>query len=311
MGCLKIKMAHLWPLTHFVWEASAKFVGSTFFCYDLEGWRKHSLVRIEIFRLPTDQSHFDERVEWYTRDRKKRRIKIADGQLFEEDFLHLKAFGESWEKYAFAISKGEVIRIYKTKKHAIIFRFFIQNGTFLQHPVFKRLIKNIAIEPAQWTREVPEVIEKTRKKSRVEEWAFSDDQTSEMWQLVGKFLKEHKLQRLKAVERMSFIETKIEEARENKLSKEERIEFATEFGTFAGQVFCWEFDWEWGILCDSKGNEDYCVCSPDRRVALAPIDWIFELISSKRRALNCVLTYNLVQSGRLPPSRANAYKRIC
>ncbi|EMI22979.1 hypothetical protein RMSM_00089 [Rhodopirellula maiorica SM1] len=63
-------------------------------------------------------------------------------------------------------------------------------------------------------------------------------------------------------------------------------------------------------MADSAGNEDYCVCSPDRSFAIAPVEWVYELITNKRRPLNYVLTFNMIQAGRLPPSRAYAYKRI-
>lgn len=311
MGCLRIKSGHLWPLTHFVWEGSSKFVGATFFCYGLKGWPKDSLVRIEVFRLPPDKEHFAERVEWYTRDRKKRRIRIADGELFEDKMLHPKAFDEEWECDAFATSKGHVIRIYKCKKYAVIFRFLVQSGLLLEHPVFKRLAKNLSIDQDQWETAIPEVVETRKKKSRVEEYAMPEEQESEMWQIVGGALKRLKLARLKTPERLTVIEKEVERLRQDtSLMQDDRTEAAIELGTLLGQTFCWELEWEWAILSDSKGNEEHCVCSPDRSLSIAPVDWIHELLTKKKRALNCLLTFNMVEAGRLPPSRPNAYKRI-
>ena len=90
MGCLVIKGAHLWPLDHFVWDASATEVSATFFCEEVEPWDKVNLLRIEVLKMPRGKKKLAERVQWYTRDRKKRRIRIADGQLFESSLLDVR-----------------------------------------------------------------------------------------------------------------------------------------------------------------------------------------------------------------------------
>lgn len=311
MGCLTIKGAHLWPLSHFVWKGTAPFVGATFFCGDLEGWPKTSLLRIEVFRLPRDKEHLAERIEWYTRDRKTRRIRIADGQLFDDAMLLPKAFDDAWEQDAFAMAKGQVIRIATHKKFAVIFRFLAQSGTLLDHPIFKRLAQNISIDTDQWITDVPEVTESRKKKSNITETPLDDEQESELWQIVGATLKRLKLNKVKSTaDRLARIEEEITSLRQQKsLSHDEQVDAAIELGTFVGQCFCWELDWQW---CNLKehGEEEYCVCSADRSLAIAPVDWIFELITSKQRPLNCVLTYNMVEAGRLPPSRPSAYRRI-
>ena len=129
MGCLQIKGAHLWPLDHFVWEGKANEVGATFFCQDLDPWDKTSLLRIEVFKLPKANSQLQDSLKWFNKGRKKRRIRIADGDLFDEGMLHVKGFGDEWERDAFPLSKGEIIRVYRSKKLAVIFRFLAKRLT--------------------------------------------------------------------------------------------------------------------------------------------------------------------------------------
>jgi hypothetical protein len=176
MGCLSIRNAHLWRLSHMVWEGSAKSVGATFFCDLKEPWEDRSLLRVEMFRLPEGSGDFAERLEWYTKYRKKRRIKIADGQLFDEEFLHMPTFGEGWEMDSFALSKGEVIRIYQASEHAVIFRFLARSGTLLDHPIFKRLIKNITFDSRRWETKAPDIIEKPMKQKVVDTVLPSEEQ---------------------------------------------------------------------------------------------------------------------------------------
>ncbi|EMI22978.1 hypothetical protein RMSM_00088 [Rhodopirellula maiorica SM1] len=46
----------------------------------------------------------------------------------------------------------------------------------MDHPVIKRLVKNLSINFDSWSKAVPEVIEKPTKKHRVEEWALAEEQ---------------------------------------------------------------------------------------------------------------------------------------
>ncbi len=309
MGCLHIKGAHLWPLTHFVWDASAKEVGATFFCEEQEPWDNVSLLRIEIFKLPRAKSELAERLEWYTRNRKKRRIKIADGELFDERMLDVRGLGKEWEQDSFAPSKREIIRIYRVKKYAVIFRFLARSGTFLDHPVFKRVVKNVKFDEAQWEKALPDIIDTRPQSKRTTESPLTEEQESEMWEMVGAVTKRLKLSKVKDAEkRLRRVEKEIDAARaERKLSKDQKIDRAIELGSFVGQILCWDLDWEWCNVLESDGSESICVCSPDRSVAIAPVVWVFELLSDKKRPINCLLTFNMIHYGRLPPSRPNAY----
>ena len=312
MGCLVIKGAHLWPLSKLVWDGTAKTVGATFSGETQEPYHKANLLRIEVFKLPQAKGVLAERLEWYTQGRKKRRIKIADGQLFDWSMLHVKGFTEEWEQDAFPLSKSEVIRVYIAKKHAVIFRFLARSGTLLDHPVFKRAAKNIRFDSSLWVTDVPDIIDTRPKRKRSTESPLMEEQESEMWMFVRAAMKRLKLSKIKETpERLKIIEQEVTKARKNKkLSHEEKVDLANELGNFVGQCFCWDLEWEW---CNVKGkdkSEAYCVCSPDRGLAIHPVDWIFELIMDKKRTLNCVLTFNMLMAGRLPPSRPNSYSRI-
>lgn len=314
MGCLTVKGAHLWPLDHIVWESSASTVGCTFFSEGMQApWEKLSLLRIEVFKLPKAKSELADRIKWYTRDRKKRRIKVSDGMLFDESMLHAKTLPEEWERDALIRSKGEIIQIYTSKKFAVIFRFMAKSGSMLDHPIFKRVTRNIHFDAAQWEKEVPNIIEPKSKSKRFSETSLSQESEDELWQCVGTAMKRMNLARVKdAAERMGAIELEIEAARSNKsLDDDQLTELAIELGCFAGQLFCWELDWEWRVVEDTKdGKKTEAVCSKNRALAIDPIDWVYSLITNKKRPCNCTLLFNMIKAGRLPPSRPNAYAWI-
>ncbi len=107
---------------------------------------------------------------------------------------------------------------------------------------------------------------------------------------------------------MEVIHNEIDSARANKkLDKDQRVSLAIEVGSFIGQMFCQEMDWEWLQVLDPDGTEAIAVVSGNRALALDPIRWVHELISDKKRANNCLLLFNMIHAGRLPPSRPNSY----
>lgn len=312
MGCLLIKGAHLWPLSHYVWDATPTEVSATFFGELQEPWEKANLMRIEVYKLPQSEDSFEERREWYSADRKKRRIKISDGDLFEDDMLHIKGFGSDWNRDAFPLSKREVIRIYQTDALAVIFRFLAKSGTLLDHPIFKRAVKNIRVDQTQWQTNVPTMNEVRPKDKRFAESLLTHDEQLEIVQISIGARKLHGFSEDKCgVDTLKLIETKIDSARTGKkLKNDNMVDLAIELGTILGQCFCAELDWEWRRVKSPDKTESICVCSPDRSLLIVPVDWIRELLFDKKQPLNCVLTFNMIDGGRLPPSRPNAYSRI-
>ena len=239
IGCLTVKRTHLWPLSHYVWESNAKHVGVTFFCDCASPWDDIGLIRFEVFKLPRSRTEYAERLEWYTSSRKKLALKIADGVKFESSMLHFKAL-DTWEQDSFALSKREVIRVYNHKKFAVIVRFLARSGTLLDHPVFKRAVKNLAFDENKWVKALPDIVDKRPKKQRLTEYAFDDDQTDEMSSCVDQATLRLKLKkRDNATKRLTAIEKDIDATRRRKnLDEELRVKRAIELGYLLGHVFC-------------------------------------------------------------------------
>lgn len=311
LGCLSIANGHRWRLSHVVWEGTAKTVGATFFCDLKAPWDDRNLLRIEVYKLPGGGRELAERIEWYTRGRKSRRIKISDGQLFEEGMLSIKCFDDEWNCEAFALSKGEVIRIYRTKKFAIIFRFLARSGTLLDHPVFKRLIKDVAFDPSCWEKKAPSITEKQRKR-KVTDAELNSAEVRELRQMLRTAEKRLGITRSTgSVRRLEIVESEIEKVRsQKKMTDELRHEVAIELATVLGQSFCKGLGWEWRRITFPGSESMVCVCCPERRLVLQPGGWVTELLTAKKRPVNCLLTFNMIEGGRLPPTRPGAYTLI-
>ena len=310
LGCLSIENGHKWRLSHFVWEGTAQSVGATFFCDLKAPWDDRNLVRIETYRLPRGAGQLAERIGWYTRGRKSRRIKIADGQLFDETMLNINCFGDEWDRDAFALSKGEVIRIYQTKKFAVIFRLLARSGTLLDHPIFKRLGKDISFDPLGWEKMAPNIT--VKQKSKVTDAELSSAELHELRRMIGTLEKRFGITKsTENARRLELVENQIEKVRnQRKRADELRTDIAIEIGAELGQCFCKSLGWEWRRLTFPGRESMVCICCPERRLVLCPSAWVAGLLIAKKSPLNCLLTFNMIKGGRLPPTRPGAYMLI-
>jgi hypothetical protein len=311
LGCLTFRNAHLWRLSHFVWDVTQDCAGATFFG-DLQApWNDRNLFRVEIYRLPKGLNDFSERLQWYTKYRKSRRIKISDGPLFDVSMLHPRAFGNDWDAESFALSKGEIIRIYRNRQFAIVFRFLARSGTLLDHPIFKRLVKDISFDPQCWEKNAPAVTEKG-KRNKIQDSPLSTEEMDEFKQITKSAAKRLGItSKTSHTKRLELVELEIEKHRKVKGSTQEaNVQLAIELGAVIGQCFCEKLKWEWRRLKVGRDSATVCVCCPERRLVLTPGAWILGLLSSKKQPVNCLLTFNMIDYGRLPPTRPGAYIRI-
>ncbi|WP_437188480.1 hypothetical protein SH668x_001927 [Planctomicrobium sp. SH668] len=317
--CLTVQSADHWQLSELVWEGTSAHVGATFFCDYGAPWTNSNLLRIETYQLPAGKSEFDKQLEWYTRDRKSRRIKLADGVLFGEEMLHIEDFGSEWTVDAFALSKGEVIRIYQSKKFAVIFRILARPGsgssarpaTLLNHPLFCRLPEDITFSPDTWQTKAPGLTS-THGANQVVELPLSRADKIELQKCVQAAEKRLGIAPSTPVaDRIKLIEKEVERARtDRKLNQESRNELAAELGFALGKCFSDALNWDWNRLESVEHSDNIYICHPDRRIVASPIEWISGLLSSKKQPVNCLLTFNLIEADNLPPTRPGAYLRI-
>jgi hypothetical protein len=204
-----------------------------------------------------------------------------------------------------------VIRVYKHKKFAVIVRFLARSGTLLDHPVFKRAVKNLAFDENKWVTALPDIVDKRPKKQRFTEYAFDDEQTGEVSYCVKKATLRLKLKKKDdATKWLTAIEKVIDATRRRKnLDEDLRVERAIELGYLVGHVFCESQSWEWCIVSAAQEDDSICICNPNRALAIEPIEWVYRLLVEDV-PLNCLLTYNMIDAGRLPPARPDSYTRL-
>ena len=181
----------------------------------------------------------------------------------------------------------------------------------LDHPVFKLVAENATFDESLWEQEPPGIIDSRPESQQECESEMTDEQEEELWESVEVVMDRLKFKKVQSSKRrIAAIVKEIEEAKKNnKLDDDETVELAYELGYTFGQMLCWDFDWEWCNV-ETDGEDVFCVCSPDRGVALEPVDWVYELITEPKRTNNCELLWNMISAGRMPPSRPYSYSEI-
>ena len=113
-----------------------------------------------------------------------------------------------------------------------------------------------------------------------------------------------------ATKRLTAIEKDIDATRRRKNSDEElRVKRTIELGYLVGHVFCEGQSWDWCIVSAPQEEDSICICSPNRALAIEPIEWVYRLLAEDV-PINCLLTYNVFDAGRLPPARPDSYTRL-
>lgn len=77
-------------------------------------------------------------------------------------------------------------------------------------------------------------------------------------------------------------------------------------GVLLGEQYVRRFQWHWGevIFDGDEENSQTCVLSPNNGVAINPIWWVNNVVSTGRPT-NFLLNFNMVADGRLPNAQAN------
>ncbi len=116
---------------------------------------------------------------------------------------------------------------------------------------------------------------------------------------------------MKTSRRLEIVEAEIAVVRgQNKMPAEIKEDVAVELGIEIGECFRRGLGWEWRKLVFPKRESMTCICCPQRRLVLWPGAWVTSLLTAKNRPVNCLLMFNMIEAGRLPPTRPGAYTLI-
>jgi len=68
--------------------------------------------------------------------------------------------------------------------------------------------------------------------------------------------------------------------------------------------------WQWVLLRLDRGDELFCVVSPDRAVAIRPQLFLYRLLQERQSDNTAALAFNMLREGRLPPGGPGSYSLL-
>ena len=269
-----------------------------------------SFVAINTFQFPAGASEFKRVVEWFGQDRRSR-AKLPDGIKFDDSVLAVRDAPSDWEHEAYPQSNRAFVHIYRGTEQAILVRWIARSGTILDHALFKPLLDNLRIVPGQWITEVPSIQAKLEKRWGIKGTPLTEEMRIE---LDASAVRARDVLRIGHVDKprkiAEAIRDAIEELRNRKTKKADKVQFVTDCGALWGQALCEATGWVWQRLENERDDAVYAVCSPNGSHAVLPFKVIFELVTYPKSEDNSLLLFNMIVSGNVPASTEGAFSLL-
>ena len=78
-------------------------------------------------------------------------------------------------------------------------------------------------------------------------------------------------------------------------------------GCLWGQAVCDQLGWEWAAVTLEPESELYGLVTPSRSHVIFPLHYMQELLSDPEKDQTCLLLYNMLKAGSLPPAGPGAF----
>jgi hypothetical protein len=310
LGFVHLKSAHTLPLEEVNITISECAIWLAFYGTPQAPWNGMSFASIGMFCFPKGRAEFDERVEFFGKERKKW-ARLPEGVKFDPTMFAVRQVPCSWKHDAFPQSGRSFVHLYDSSRHAMILRFGSRAGTMLDHPLLKRIHQDLRIVENQWNLTFPELQPRKSSRELVIESPLEPKVVSEVSKAVTRareFLGFKRERSANVI--MTAIFKAIEDHKKEKGRRSKATEaLAIDLGALWGQTLCQAAQWQW---CSLKKGEDVAicaVCSPNRARAINPVGFVHSLLASRRRAdeNTSLLLFNMIVAGRLPETTPGSY----
>jgi len=308
IGCIRLQGADLLPLVEAYVSVSAAQVALRLTGDMPKPWNLGTMVCIHTFRFPKGKSEFQRLVEWYGKERKTR-ARLPDGVQYDEHTLEVPNAPEGWTHDAWARSGRDFIHTYQSQKQALLLRLKGKDGTILDNPMLVQIHENLRIVEDQWIAKFPVTEPRQPDGQQVSDSPLPADVAMEVQQCAARAREMLGLDRKRNPRKtVEAIHQALEEVRGRKrMPAEEKKQRAIEFGALWGEALCAGAGWEWCRLGRTADEESYAVASKARPHAVDPIVLMHDIVSSRRRANNALLLFNMIVAKDLPESAPRAF----
>lgn len=228
--------------------------------------------------------------------------------MFDEGVLALRGVPKDWKQEAYPQSNRKFVHIYRSPKQAVLIRWFARTGTILDHPLFRPLAENLRIVPGQWLKDAPAIQSQPGQKNQVRPTPLGKEAQAEIQEAAARARRTLRLGRIRNPAKVAeAIYEAIEALRRRKgVKKDEKERFSMECGALWGEALCQSTGWKWRSLTDLDGQAAFAVCPSNGSHAVLPLQAVHRLVTHPKAANNSLLLFNMIASGKLPPSTKGA-----
>ena len=308
-GSVRLKGANTLPLTEGFINLDPGVATLRLSAECASPWNGMSMVVLYMFQLPKGQKELERLIEWFAKERLKK-PRLPEKVPFEAYMLSLKGVPRDWEHDWFAAFSRSLFHLYRSKKTAVLLRYFAEKGTMLDNPFFQGVYQDLVFSEKQWVTAFPEL---TLKKSVTRAVAKKAPKAllNEVSEAVQRALEALALKpTLRPASVAECIANRIDEARSPGKGKGKKApnldDLAIDLGALWGETLCRACGWRWMEVQDPDGAFLTNVCSPDKAFRVNPIAKVYSLLNDRRLPNNTALLFNMIEAEALPQSVAGA-----
>lgn len=82
------------------------------------------------------------------------------------------------------------------------------------------------------------------------------------------------------------------------------------FGSLWGEQLCRQFGWEWRKIVFGDGSVAFGVVSPDRSLAIYPLDFMLGCMQHAGVDVTVALSFDMLLAGRVPKMKRRSYTNV-
>jgi hypothetical protein len=273
-------------------------------------------IDIRMYRLPAADGQFTEDLKLYGRFPKS--WPMPNGRAFDESVLYPQGVPPTWKHKAVQLSSPGIVHAARGGGRGLIVRHVFHPQLLLDDAMFRWFEKKVVVIEKAWKLDPPK-IHVPRHDDEVDlisEEALSAEELDQVVENAGRAWDVLKLKdNATRTDVINAIYDAIEAFRPQFAGFKPNVQhnMAVSFGSLWGQMLCGAVGWDW-IGLSRDGDESFlALASPDRAHAIAPLNLMTsnlmpDVNDDSTPPQNTVrLTFNMIEAGKLPPSRPKAY----
>jgi hypothetical protein len=267
-------------------------------------------INIKMYRLPTAGPQFTDDLKFF--GQQPRSWPLPGGRAFDPSILFPQGVPATWTHKAIQTAAPGIVHAARGNGRGLISAHAFDAQSLIDHAMFQWFAKKVVVLENGWKLDPPKFREQRfdDEVDAISEEALSQEELDQVADNAMRAWDALKLTETATREEViSGIHDVIDGLRPKFASLKPNVQhnMSVSFGSLWGQMLCGAAGWEWIGLSRDGDESVLALASPDRAHAIAPVNLMLSNLQNETGENTVRLTFNMIEAGKLPPSRPQAY----